>query len=45
MVGGKPAWNDKALYAQMGKIGEELGMTWGGRWKVRDCPHFEVKLT
>lgn len=44
MHGGKPAWNDRVAYEQIGKIGEKLGLTWGGRWKVRDMPHFEIKL-
>lgn len=25
----------------MGKIGESLGLTWGGRWNKRDMGHFE----
>jgi len=28
-------------WERLGHIGESLGLTWGGRWKVRDCPHFE----
>ncbi len=27
----------------MGEIGERLGLRWGGRWKVRDCCHFELR--
>ena len=45
LISGKPAWDSKDLYEKMGQIGESLGMTWGGRWKVRDMPHFEIKLT
>jgi peptidoglycan LD-endopeptidase CwlK len=30
-----PAW------AAVGRIGEELGLRWGGRWKQRDMGHFE----
>lgn len=27
----------------IGKIGEELGLEWGGRWKSKDYPHFQLK--
>lgn len=27
----------------MGEIGERLGLRWGGRWKIPDCAHFELK--
>jgi peptidoglycan LD-endopeptidase CwlK len=30
-----PAWK------VLGRIGEGLGLTWGGRWTVRDMGHFE----
>lgn len=30
-----PAWS------AIGRIGEELGLRWGGRWKQRDLGHFE----
>jgi hypothetical protein len=30
-----PAW------MVLGRIGEELGLRWGGRWKPRDLGHFE----
>lgn len=29
-------------WEQMGKVGEALGLAWGGRWKsFKDRPHFE----
>src|SRR3990167_4723882 len=28
----------------LGVLGESLGLSWGGRWKHRDCPHFEVNI-
>lgn len=31
-----PAW------AKLGKIGESLGLVWGGRWVKRDMGHFEM---
>jgi len=41
--GKNPIWNSKH-YDTAGRIGEELGMTWGGRWKggKTDRPHFEL---
>ncbi len=41
MVGGKPAWNDQALYAQAGRIAESVGLEWSGRWKgkLRETAH------
>ncbi len=32
-------------WEDLGKIGEMLGLVWGGRWKQRDCPHFELKMS
>lgn len=31
-------------WKRLGEIGESLGLAWGGRWKMRDYPHFELKL-
>lgn len=31
------------LWTTIGVIGESLGLRWGGRWKVRDLGHFEMK--
>jgi len=31
------------VWQEIGRIGESLGLTWGGRWKQRDMGHFEVK--
>jgi len=40
---GKLWWNAPVeIWARMGIIGESHGLTWGGRWKNRDTPHFEV---
>lgn len=37
-------WNPSGSYwAQIGQIGEALGLTWGGRWSNPDAPHFELK--
>lgn len=48
---GIPDWNVKADvdvdgvpdYLEAGRIGESIGLTWGGRWKTPDFPHFETK--
>lgn len=29
-------------WRRAGEIGEDLGLTWGGSWKMRDYPHFEI---
>jgi len=40
---GKYWWNaPEEVWERMGEIGEENGLKWGGRWKNKDCPHFEV---
>lgn len=31
-----PAWET------IGRIGEDLGLVWGGRWKQKDMGHFEA---
>lgn len=33
------------VWTKIGEIGEELGLRWGGRWKVRDMGHFELVST
>lgn len=40
--GKNPVWESKH-YESAGRIGEELGLVWGGRWKKNpDKPHFEL---
>ena len=39
--GKNPVWESKH-YDAAGRIGEELGLKWGGRWKTPDRPHFEL---
>ena len=29
-------------WEEIGKIGEMFGLVWGGRWKMKDYPHFEL---
>jgi peptidoglycan L-alanyl-D-glutamate endopeptidase CwlK len=33
------------VWEKIGKIGESLGMVWGGRWKKRDMGHFQGPWT
>lgn len=33
VVGGKPQWNDTALYRKAGILAESVGLEWAGRWK------------
>jgi len=34
----------EALYTGLGILGEDLGLTWGGRWQLRDWTHFEQRF-
>jgi hypothetical protein len=38
--GGKITW-EAGAYSRLGQLGEQAGLTWGGRWKNRDLAHFE----
>lgn len=43
IVDERAAWDRLDLFQKVGEIGEELGLTWGGRWpKLKDMPHFEL---
>jgi len=50
MVNGKLVWNPNldadgdgvAEYTEAGRIGEKVGLTWGGRWTTPDAPHFQL---
>lgn len=45
LVGGKPQWNDSSLYAKCGKIGEDCGLEWAGRWsgKLKETAHMQYR--
>lgn len=38
---GKPVW-DADAYQVPGRLGESIGLVWGGRWQKPDYPHFEL---
>ena len=40
-VDGNLVWNNPPMYEKLGALGETLGLTWGGRWKVKDLGHFQ----
>lgn len=41
--GPQPVW-ESPLYQTIGKLGESLGLSWGGRWtSIVDEPHFELR--
>lgn len=43
IVDERAAWDRLDLFAELGRIGKELGLTWGGDWpKLKDMPHFEL---
>lgn len=35
-------YNDVSFFEECGKVADILGIVWGGNWKNRDMPHFEV---
>lgn len=38
-----PDWNPQGpAWEILGRIGESLGLEWGGRWSTPDKPHFQV---
>lgn len=45
---GLPSWPNPDIpenmkkWKKLGEIGESLGLTWGGRWKNFDGPHFQL---
>ncbi len=46
MRNGKPVWGtsgqDAKLWEQVGRIGEEVGLEWAGRWQsFKEFPHFQ----
>jgi hypothetical protein len=38
----KPSWDEKHDWEKLGKIGKSVGLQWGGDWKKRDRPHFQL---
>jgi len=42
----KLQWNtNDPTWQELGKMGEKVGLKWGGRWKVHDYSHFELDET
>ena len=39
---GKKYIEESTAYDEVGKIGEALGLEWGGSWKFYDAPHFQM---
>lgn len=40
---GKGAYNDSDnWFAKVGQVGKSFGLEWGGDWKQKDKPHFEL---
>lgn len=44
LINGKPEWSGAhPHWRKAGKIGTDIGLTWGGNWKgIIDMPHFEL---
>ena len=47
IVGGRAVWGngkaDAQLLEAIGCLAEGVGLEWGGRWKMRDCCHFQLR--
>lgn len=42
IVGGKAIWDNAQLFRDIGEIGQECGLEWGGSWpSFPDRPHFQ----
>lgn len=41
LVNGNISWKNED-YTELGRIGQELGLIWGGSWRVKDSCHFEI---
>lgn len=45
VVYGKAIWNNAQLWAKLGKLGQSIGLEWGGSWEqFPDVPHFQYTL-
>lgn len=42
LVNGKVDWNNISLFDKVGKLGESIGLEWGGNWKFVDRPHLQM---
>lgn len=42
VVDGKPTWDLKLPWSLYGEMVKSQGLTWGGDWHMRDCPHAEL---
>ena len=44
LVNGAPTWNvSEEWWETYGRAAEAHGLTWGGRWKMRDLPHVQYE--
>lgn len=41
---GREPWGAQHPWKLLGKVGKSLGFNWGGDWKFKDLPHFELTL-
>lgn len=39
---GPNPWGADHPWAELGELGERVGLKWGGRWRKPDLPHFEL---
>lgn len=39
---GNPSWDSRNNWQELGRLGKDAGLRWGGDWKRRDYGHFEL---
>ncbi len=42
LVQGSWSWDAKLPWGRLGQMGLDLGLEWGGIWKFKDLPHFQL---
>ena len=43
LIAGKPQWDNSVLYSRCGRLAEEIGLEWAGRWtgRLREVAHLQ----
>ena len=45
IINGKLDWNNTELFYEIGKLGKQVGLEWGGEFPtIKDMPHFQLTL-
>jgi len=45
LIAGKPQWDNSVLYSRCGRLAEEIGLEWAGRWagKLKETAHCQLR--